>query len=202
MTKAKKIGFLGGTFDPFHFGHLNLALEVLEKGGLEEIWICPTNLSPFKTEMPPIDIQHRIRMIELAIEGIGGLSINEAEAFNAAPSFTYETLNNLCHQFGLQTQEITLIISDDMLPNLHLWHQAHALLQKFPIIVGTRPLLAVQKQIINPFIEEKIKNSFLPIRSMEISSSEIRMRLKNKLYCGNLLPLKTLDYIYNYKLYS
>lgn len=202
MTEQKKIGFLGGTFDPFHFGHLNLALEVLEKTEIEEIWICPTNLSPFKTEMPPIDIRHRIQMIQQAIQGIDSLVINESEAFNTAPSYTYNTLSNLCDQYGLHPQEINLIISDDMLPSLHLWYQAQALLQKFPIIVGSRLTPLTQRQAMNPFIEEKIKNSFLPIRCMEISSSEIRTRLKNKLYCGHLLPLKTLDYIYNYKLYS
>ncbi len=68
--RGKKIGLFGGTFDPIHFGHLNLAFELMEKEKLEQVWFIPTQVNPFKTQTPPISIDHRLFMVNLAIQKI------------------------------------------------------------------------------------------------------------------------------------
>ncbi len=202
MKNFEKIGFLGGTFDPFHMGHLNLAVEMLEKGSLDSIWICPTRISPFKTDSPPIDIKHRLNMLKLPLEGLDNVLLNEIEAHSSSISYTYQTLCRLKEQFEKEGKEFILILSDDLLIDFEHWHEAKKLLEEFSVLIAQRNKLKIKDQPIPEWIYSQIKNKILPVRTMEVSSSEIRHRLKNKLYCNHLLPLKTLDYIYKYKLYS
>lgn len=198
MVKSQKIGFLGGTFDPFHIGHLCFAIEILEKSDLEEIWISPAYLSPFKIHEPPIDAVHRTEMIKAAIEGIPNLKLIQIESEINSLSYTYEALRKLKKKGG----EPVLILSDDLIYGLEKWHQVEKLLGEFELLVGKRESIILQKEKVAPWIWGKIKNKIIPIKRFDVSSSEIRDRLKNKLCCKHLLPLKTLDYIYKYKLYS
>ena len=193
-----KVGFFGGTFDPFHLGHLNFVIEMLEKSDLDEIWICPTVLSPFKEKEPPINIKHRMEMIKLAISHMSNLKLIDVEAQNKEVTYTYNTLVEL----RKNSQNLTLILSDDLLYSLDKWYQAEELVQSFPLLVGKRMHIALDEKSVAPFVLNQIKNKIIPIRLIDVSSSEVRMRLKNKLYCDHLLPLKILDYIHKNKLYS
>lgn len=199
--QKQKIGYLGGSFDPFHFGHLNLALEMLEKGGMDEIWICPTSLSPFKENQPPIAIKHRLKMIELAIEGISGLKLIDQEAKNEKISYTYLTLNALKNDPQNLNKSFTLILAGDLLQKLDQWYQAPLLLKEFSILVGRRTDQPLDIHQIAPWVYHHIQNKILAIRVMEMSSQEIRYRLKNNLCCHHLLPAKMIDYIYKHRLY-
>lgn len=202
MSKTRKIGFLGGTFDPFHLGHLNLAVEMIDKGYVDEVLVCPTSISPFKLDNPPIAIFHRVQMIKAAIEGVSKLSLIDLEIQSNEPAYTYNTLCTLKEKFKSQDKELYLILSDDLLLHLDQWYQIKNLIDEFTLLIGERSREGISVSKIAPWIYEKVKNNFVKIRCMEMSSREIRLRLKNKLYCGHLLPLKTLDYIYKYKLYS
>lgn len=197
MKKSQKIGFFGGSFDPFHLGHLNLALEILEKSAIEKILICPTSQSPFKKKTLPIDIKHRIAMIQRAIKKISNLELIKTEAYNKNVSYTYETLCQLKKQ-GLHP---TLILSDDLLYDFEKWHQGQKITEEYELLVAKRDYIDLREEKIPSWLLSSIKNKILPIRLLDICSSEIRKRLKNKLYCEHLLPSKTLDYIYKYKLY-
>ena len=199
MSKRKKIGFLGGTFDPFHLGHLNLVVEALEKSGVEEVWICPTSLSPFKTDKPPVEISHRIEMLKLAIDGLENVHINGIEANSSGVSYTYETLCSLKEEHS--DKEFILILSHDLLPHFDRWHRARDLLEEFQVFVAPRATKAYQEHSTAPWVLSKIKNKISDLRVVEVSSTEVRSRLKNGLYCAHLLPAKILDYIYKYKLY-
>ncbi len=202
MDRRKKVGFFGGSFDPFHLGHRHLVVEMLNKGKLDEVWICPTNISPFKASEPPIPIENRIKMIELSIEGLENVFICKAEAYSKKPSYTYETLIKLKQEVDNQDKEFILILSDDLLAHFDRWHHAKKILQEFPVLVAKRLDEPIEKQPIASWVFNIIKNKVLPMRAVVVSSSEIRARLKNKLCCMHLVSLKTLDYIYKYKLYS
>src|SRR5262249_44608705 len=99
LTK-KKIGLLGGTFDPFHFGHLNLAIEMKEKQGLDQVWFCPARLSPFKLQEQATDGQHRLKMIQLAIEGLPFFQALDLELLREGPSYTIDTILELQRREG------------------------------------------------------------------------------------------------------
>src|SRR5947209_6515465 len=86
------IGIFGGTFDPVHNGHINLALEIQEAHQLDEVWFCPAQLSPHKLDQQPIEIAHRLNMLSLAIKNISGFRMLELEAHRPGPSYTIDTL--------------------------------------------------------------------------------------------------------------
>lgn len=83
--KRMRIGLLGGTFDPIHCGHLNLAFELMEKGGLDEIWFIPAAINPHKMGAPPLAIEHRLAMVKLAIQEIPQFQLKDLESGRPPP---------------------------------------------------------------------------------------------------------------------
>jgi len=182
----------GGSFDPIHFGHLNLAIEIKEKLKLKKIVFCPTRISPFKQKNPPkTSPEDRFKMIKIAIKGIDGFDATNIEIKKDEVSYTINTLDEL--------QEITrLIVSDDMLDTFHLWKDYKKILKRTSLIVGTR------KNILERYENKYFsipKKCFIRTNIFEISSTDVRNRLKKRLYCNHLLPKEVLDYICKNGLY-
>jgi nicotinate-nucleotide adenylyltransferase len=197
----KAIGFYGGTFNPIHFGHLNLALEMKEKKHLDEVWFCPAYINPHRLDEPPLTAYHRQAMLELAIAPIPFFRLIDYELKRQEPSYTVDTLRFLSNS----SSEITffLILGEDALPGFFSWHQPKEILKIAKPLVGTR------KKELNHILQEadlELIKSFeegtVPTREMDISSTEIRSRLRNDLYCGHLMPKEVLDYIQAHRLYS
>src|ERR1700741_3811719 len=93
------IGIYGGTFDPIHLGHLNLAIDMLEKRNLDEIWFCPAWISPHKlAKEPAAAAHHRLAMLQLAIAGIPQFRILDVEIQRQGPAYTVDTLRELIEQ--------------------------------------------------------------------------------------------------------
>src|SRR5204862_4879143 len=91
----KIIGIFGGTFDPIHFGHINLALEMKEQHHLDEVWFIPAKVNPFKLEKKLQPMGRRHKMVELGIEDIPGFKVYDVESQRQGPSFTVDTLRQL-----------------------------------------------------------------------------------------------------------
>ena len=197
----KKVGFFGGTFDPIHLGHLNLGLALLESQALDEVLFCPTALSPHKvSELPPIDKEHRKKMVELAIEPIEKFKLIENELHQRGPTYTVNTIQELLAEDA--SREIHLLLGEDSLEGLDSWKEIETLLLLAPPLIGRRP-----RQLKNlsgyfpPDLLRLIEEGQVTTPILEISSSHIRRRLAEKKYCGYLLPAKVLDYIYEHHLY-
>ncbi len=194
--ERRSIGFIGGTFDPIHFGHINLALALKEVCGFDEVLFCPTPISPLKKEHP-IPIKHRLRMVELAIEHIPGFLLFDYEATTRGPHYTIDTIKYLIKDSkkrGGHTS-ISLILGEDITDEFMKWKDVETLVELATPIVGNRFKESLNK--VPSILSENIHT----IPMMEISATEIRKRLKNKLYCGHMLPAKVLDYIYHHQLY-
>lgn len=194
----KKIGFFGGTFDPIHFGHLNLAINLLEKQKLDEILFSPANFSPEKTINPPLASgEDRKEMTRLAIEEIDSCRLIDLELKREGPSYTIDTI---CHLKEMHPNwELHLILGEDVLPGLPNWKDILVLLELAPPLVGTRPF---DKLIhLPPKLLAFIDRGRVDTPMMEISSTELRERLLQKKYCGHLIPAKVLDYIHQHGLY-
>lgn len=193
----KSIGFFGGTFDPIHFGHINLALQMLEVHGLEKILFCPVFCSPFKKDQPPAaSPSHRLALLELALEDIPGFAVSRIEIDRGGISYTIDSLRTLIAEGKVGGGGLRLILSDDSAAHFDRWKESEEILRLAPPLVGIRgggPKIP---------LSESLRKGFTPMRAMEISSTEIRERLKKKLYCGHLVPRKALDYIYSHHLYS
>jgi nicotinate-nucleotide adenylyltransferase len=195
--RQQTIGFFGGTFDPIHFGHLNLAIELKERAGLDKVLFCPARCSPFKSSAPPIaSPEARFAMVEAAISGIEGFQATRLEIDRQGPSYTIDTLR----QLAAPDLQFRLILAEEALPRFHLWKEAFELLRLAPPLIGARG-----KRKAPPLSHRTgplLARGLVPTRILEISSTEVRERLSQGLYSGHLVPQKTLDYITAHRLYS
>ncbi|OGN63916.1 MAG: nicotinate (nicotinamide) nucleotide adenylyltransferase [Chlamydiae bacterium RIFCSPHIGHO2_12_FULL_49_9] len=186
----KKVGFFGGSFDPIHFGHINLALELLEKRHLDEALFCPAFCSPFKGDHPPsLSKLERLELLKLALEGVPHARISTLELDREGPSYTVDTIREL---LKLEKSSFRLLLSEEAAERIMEWREAQELVRLAPPLVGVRDPSSSSK---GPF--ERVRT-----RVFEVSSTEIRERLKRGLYCGHLIPPKALDYILQNGLYS
>lgn len=193
---VQKIGLYGGTFDPIHFGHLNLAIEMIEKGKVDRVLFCPAQNNPLKKQTSTADGPHRLRMIEKAIAGIPGCSVIKNELNRPAPSYTIDTLKELM-QSGDQYQ---LLIGEDAVPSLDQWHRIDEIIQMIPLLIACRSVDKVslpQGEAIRSAVEQ----GRVATRLLDISATEVRDRLSRGLYCGHLVPKEVLDYIKEFRLY-
>jgi len=194
----KKIGFFGGTFDPVHFGHINLALQLFESHGLDEVLFCPVARSPFKEEMPPAASPNdRAAMTQLAIEDIGFFRLSRIELERPGLSYTIDTLRALHSVY--RNDRLYLLLSEDSLRCFHLWKECEEIVKLAQPLVGSRGQ-AEEKIPASP-VSKALRKGLTPTSRLEISSTQIRERLKNGLYCDHLVPLKVLDYIEKHHLY-
>ncbi len=185
--KKKKVGILGGSFDPVHFGHINLAISLKEACDLNEVLFVPARISPFKTEAPPVaSSEHRLNMLKLAISGILEFRLIDWELDAEGPSYSIDTVRKLSEDPSL---ELHLLIADDQAGSFHLWKEAEELSKLAPPLIGMRRTSRDQKGGVK-----------MPV--LEISSTFIRERLSQKKYCGHLVPASVLDYIARNNLYS
>ena len=195
----KKKGFFGGTFDPIHLGHINLAITLLEIHQLDEIIFCPAYVSPHKAQTPPVaPPEARIEMTQLAIDPIPQFSLYHKEVERGGSSFTIDTLKYLMNRAKEEGEdnEYKLILGEDSLPTLHRWKEIEELITLVPPLVGCRgESMALTAVTLPPFIVKTIEEGWTEIPMMAISSTMIRKRLKNGLYCGHLLPREVLDFI-------
>lgn len=190
MGHIMKVGIFGGTFDPVHFGHLNLAIALKELCLLDEVLFIPARVSPFKENTPPIaSPEHRLAMLKLATQPINGFRVIDWEINHEGSSFTIDTVRKLSEN---SSNELHLLLSDDQVSNFYLWKEADELARLAPPLIGTREN-GETLQILNA---KKVKTPIL-----EISSTLIRQRLSKKMYCGCLLPSSVLDYIERHRLY-
>ena len=201
----KKIGFLGGTFDPIHYGHINLALSLLESHKLDEILFCPAYVSPHKAQSPPVAPPNaRIEMTQLAIDPIPQFSLYHKEVERGGSSFTIDTIKDLISRSEEEGEDnkYFLILGEDALPTLHRWKEVDELLTLVTPLVGCRGESTVMTVVtLPPFIVKTIEEGWTEIPMMAISSTLIRKRLKNRLYCGHLLSREVLDFIHKNELY-
>jgi nicotinate-nucleotide adenylyltransferase len=197
-----RVGFFGGTFDPIHFGHLNLALELSEAHQLDQVLFCPTGLSPHKNATPPkAESQHRKSMVEMAIASIPQFMFCDAEIERKTPCFTMDTIRIL-KELRAQDQ-FFLLLGEDALTRLHEWKDVGQLLEEVIPLIGTRIFAnSASVQELPLPIRLKVEKGVTPIHLMDISSTDLRERLRLGLRCDFLVPANVLDYIYANKLYS
>lgn len=206
MSGAKqRVGLFGGSFDPVHFGHINLALTVLEAHRLDRVVFCPAAVSPFKDATPPkASKEHRKQMLELAIQPISGFSLLDSELNREGLSYTIDTIKDVLSDAHANKEEIDLflVLGEDALRHFHRWKDVDDIVLLAPPLTGSR--LAEGSncfEMLSPFVEDAIREGMTKIPVMEISSTVIRQRLAKGLYCGHYVSAPVLDYIQRHQLY-
>lgn len=205
MNKQTRIGIYGGTFDPIHNGHLNLAFEMMDHHELDEIWFCPAKTSPHKQEMQATASHHRVKMLELALDAVPSFGILMNEIQRTGISYTIDTLKEILlsenkHPYPAQ---VFLVLGDDSVARFLEWKDPEEIVKLVPILVGKRSCeihLDSLKQ--SSLVHQAFLKGLTTTRVMEISATEIRRRIQEKKYIGHLVPPKVVDYIYENDLYS
>ncbi|NGX57365.1 MAG: Nicotinate-nucleotide adenylyltransferase [Chlamydiae bacterium] len=197
---AQKIGLYGGTFDPIHFGHLNLVLEMKEIVGFDEMWLIPTGINPFKVDQTVTPSHHRLEMARLAVEDFAELKVLDIEVKREGITYAIDTLQEFFQESA--DREYSIIIGDDAASGFFQWKDVNKILDMVSIYVGRRSCQSRLEGLEgDPEILEVLKQGLIQTKVLEISSTDIRRRMALGLSCSHLLPSKIIDYIYINQLY-
>ncbi len=191
----------GGSFDPIHIGHIILARDIKEILKAEKVLFVPTAQAPLK-EKHRASAEDRLKMLQLALEREKDLLIEEYEIRRGGISYTVFTLEYLSKKY--KGDELYLLLGSDSFLRFHLWKEPNRILQLAKIVVVDREgkLKDVQEYIKENFKTFKDRIILLPSRRIDISSTEIRKRIKEgkSIYC--LVPEKVEEYIRKKGLYK
>jgi nicotinate-nucleotide adenylyltransferase len=201
----EKIILFGGTFDPIHKGHTEVALCAAKKLNASKIILIPARRSPHKSNQPVAGDTDRIAMMQLAIADYKNFEISNVELNRAEPSYTIDTIRQLREKLG-ENCEFYWLIGADMLPTLPLWHQINDLLEECNICVMNRggydkPDFESLRGKLNPKHINNLKKNMIETPFMEISSTEIRQRVVDEKDISEFLHPAVVDYIKRRKLY-
>jgi nicotinate-nucleotide adenylyltransferase len=137
MTGTRRIGILGGTFDPIHTGHVALATAAQERLDLTEVLVIPSHIPPHRPQ-PQASSFHRFAMVALAIAGRSGWRSSDIELMAGGPSYTTDTIR-LLHDCGYAASELFFIIGVDAFVEIATWKDYPAILDRAHFAVVARP---------------------------------------------------------------
>lgn len=200
----KRIGAMGGTFDPIHYGHLALAEHVRCEYHLDEIIFIPAGVPPHKNNLKISDNMHRYMMTELATIQNPNFQVSDIEVRLPEVSYTYFTLQNLKNVYGKEV-DIYFITGADALLDIETWKKCDELLKMCDFIAGTRPGLENKKLEEKVTLLRKKYNAMIHlayIPALDISSTDIRERVSSNKSIKYLVPEGVEQYIYKNELYK
>jgi len=190
-----RIGILGGTFDPLHIGHLIVAQEVQEKLKLDRIFFIPTSLPPHKKKVKISSSVHRLRMVQLAAQANPNFKVLDLELKRKGHSYTVDTLRILGKKYP-QTKFV-LILGLDNLNHIHTWKKPEEIFRLSQVIFISRPGATFNKA--NKWLKQ---SKFLEVKEIEISSTDIRERVRKRKSIRYMVPEEVLKYIKKHNLYK
>ena len=126
MGMQKKVGILGGTFNPVHIGHLIMARDALERFELDEVLLLPSATPPHKCNHQIADAEYRTAMLEMVTEIDACLAVSQIEIERGGVSYTIDTIRQLQHEYP--DTAFNFIIGADSLYELHTWKHIDQLL--------------------------------------------------------------------------
>lgn len=202
----KKIGILGGTFNPIHMGHLIMAEEVCKHHHLSKVIFIPAYTPPHKYVDDLTVARHRYQMVKEAINENDKFEVSDLEIKREGKSYTIDTVNEILGQYGEEC-EVFLIIGADSLNELELWKDIKKLSQLCHFVIINRPGFSTDAsprlaELIGDDNILDIEKLRIKIEPVGISSTEIRKRLKNRIEIKGLVPECVEAYIKEHGLYS
>ena len=205
-----RIGFFGGTFDPFHLGHAKLILAALNKEFFDKIYLVPSAIPPKKNTIDVSMPSYRMAMVEAWIKAKGlqdKLVLSDLEINRRDKSYTIDTIREIKLLEG-EESSIYLICGADILEEIHTWHQADQLLGEISLYVSLRPGYSKEnRDKYHRQIEGRYKTEILYFDApqMDISSSQIRELLSvegRDADLSSLVPSSVINFIRTNALYD
>lgn len=215
MSDRRRIGLLGGTFDPVHFGHLDAADAARTRLALDEILLIPSHVPPHRQVQPRASSHERFALLALAVQDRPGYRVSDAELERQGPSFTVDTLRHL-HADGWQPLQLFFILGADAFADIGMWREFPAVLDAAQFVVIARPGATLEHALArNPALRSRVKPAdaaaadtgqtgifLVEARTRDVSSTAIRDRIAAGQNIDDLVPAAVARYIAANDLYQ
>jgi nicotinate-nucleotide adenylyltransferase len=196
MTPKRRLGILGGTFDPPHIGHLVTAVNVRYELALDVVLLVVAN-EPWQKigDRPVTAVQHRLAMVHAAVDGLEGVEADDREIRRGGPSYTVDTLEELAGP----DCELFVILGSDAAAGLHTWHRAEVVEKLATVAIVDRPGRAVPAGGSGPS-GARIEHVGVP--ALDVSSTDIRRRVAEGRPIEVLTSPGVAAYVRGHRLYG
>jgi nicotinate-nucleotide adenylyltransferase len=216
MTGVRRLGVLGGTFDPIHYGHLDAADAARRALSLDEIRLLPSSDPPHRVIDPRATAFHRFALIALAIDGRDGYSVSDTELRRDGPSYTIDTLRTI-EADGWRPAQIFFIIGADAFADIATWYRYPEVLDAANFVVIARPGTSIDAALVRaPELRARAARpqdidargrsttAIVPVdaATRDVSSTAIRARLSARQKIDDLVPPPVARHILAHHLYG
>ncbi len=215
MSSARRLGILGGTFDPVHYGHLDAAEAAQAALALDEMLFVPSADPPHRASPPRASAFHRFALVALAIAEHDGYRASDIELTRTGPSFTADTLRGIQAQ-GWEASQLFFVLGSDAFAEIASWREYPSLLDAANFVVIGRPgssLNAAATRV--PELGARVRSTdqgpdrfgqtaifLVEARTRDVSSSTIRARLAEGHALTDLVPASVARHIETHRLYG
>jgi nicotinate-nucleotide adenylyltransferase len=215
MTRGRKLGLLGGTFDPIHYGHLDAAEAARDALRLDEVRFIPTHDPPHRPMEPRATPFHRFALAALAVNSRDGFRVSDIELGRSGRSYTIETLA-LLHGAGWHPWQLFFILGADAFAEIATWKAFPAVLDASHFVVISRPGTTIETAIARtPELRPRVHAAtpaaltgqttrilLMEAETRDVSSTTIRHRLAARQPIDDLVPPAVVRHIHAHQLYG
>ena len=204
MIASRRLGILGGTFDPIHFGHLDAADAARRAMQLDRVLLIPSFDPPHRPADPMASGFHRFALVALAIQDNDAFSASDMELTRTGPSYTADTLRAVARQ-GWRPSQIFFILGSDAFAEIATWREYPAVLDAANFVVIARPGTTLDAATARtPSLRGRLGQSIFLVeaRTRDVSSSTIRARLATRQPIDDLVPAAVARHIAAHHLYG
>ena len=198
---SEKVAMYGGSFNPIHKGHIQLAEYFVKELNLDRLLIVPDRTPPHKSDKAMVSPLHRYNMCKIAVQNFPKIEVSDIEINRTGKSYTVDTLRQLKSLYP--KAQLFLIMGEDMFLSLHTWREYREIFNTAIICALPRehdnlsPILHYAKQ----YEAEKLRFIVSDAKVVQISSTEIRESIRQGLPLSDMLEEKVAEYIVQYSLY-
>ena len=215
MTSGRRLGVFGGTFDPIHVGHLDVADAAWSALALDELRFIPLRDPPHRVDEPRATPFHRFALVSLAVDGHRGYRACDLELTRQGPSYTVDTLRAF-HDEGWTPSQIFLLLGADAFAEISTWREFPDVLETAHFAVIGRPGMTSDVALSRtPQLAGRVRRHpddvgtsggtsifFVAARTRDVSSSMIRSRLAARESIAGLVPAAVERHIFAHHLYG
>ncbi len=195
-----RLGIMGGTYDPPHYGHLAAASDVMHALGLDSVLWVVSGRPPHKLHLPVTSAHHRLEMVERAIHGNPRFQVSTIELEKQRPSYTVDTLRRLRDLHP--GESLYFLMGSDEFAALHTWHKAELIPHLAHLAVMLRAGTQLDTARVESLsVEVPGRYTLVPVPEVGTSSSEVRRRVRDGMPIRYLVPDNVASYIEREQLY-
>lgn len=196
-----RIGICGGSFNPIHNGHINLAMQLLRQLNLDKVIFIPANIPPHKQNYTMVDREIRYKLCCLACEGFDKFEVSDMEIKTNSTNYTVDTLKEISYIY--KDSELFLLLGSDMFKKVGFWRGFDEI-KKMAVLCTVPRNYYELEEILN--LEKSLKEcgtktNICKSNIFPTSSTEIREKIKKGESVEKLLPVKVYNFIMNNGLY-